>query len=365
MKVLLIAPIAGNGGIRSWANRFEKAFPEKYPNVSVVRISGTDRRVTNPDVGKIRGALNGILDLVEVCKTVRRLFKSGEFDILHATTSGRNGSLRDFLLGRIARRYKVKSIMHCRYGCIPQVYPTNSFEGYMTRKAMDTMDNVWVLDSPAFKFLNTKPSLKEKIRLTPNSIRVGVLKEISPKHYKSVGFVGNVIVTKGVYELTQAVISTPETTLDFIGPIEDVVLTRIKEIAGVEYGSRVKVHGKLPNDEAVKIMERFDIVSLPTYFPGEAFPISILEAMSKGKLVISCPRAAIPDMLTATDGSRCGLLVSEKSASEISDAIRWAQMNTEDADAMCKKAYQKVHDCYREEVVYALYMQLYDELIKA
>ena len=69
------------------------------------------------------------------------------------------------------------------------------------------------------------------------------------------------------------------------------------------------------------------MIALPTYYPSEAFPISILEAMSRGKMVISCPRAAIKDMLTAVDGKPCGILVREKSVDDIVDAIKWCQEN--------------------------------------
>ena len=118
-------------------------------------------------------------------------------------------------------------------------------------------------------------------------------------------------------------------------------------------------------EEAVKLMENFDIIALPTYYEGEAFPISILEAMSKGKLVISCPRAAIPDMLTSLDGEKCGILVSEKSYKEIAEAILWAQTHRLEADEMCKKAYKKVYECYREDVVYALYLNLYRMVLQS
>lgn len=84
-----------------------------------------------------------------------------------------------------------------------------------------------------------------------------------------------------------------------------------------------------------------DIIALPTYYSSEAFPISILEAMSNGCLVLSCPRAAIPDMLTSVGGGKCGLLVEEKSADSIVDAILWAQNNTVEADNLRKKRLRK------------------------
>ena len=80
-------------------------------------------------------------------------------------------------------------------------------------------------------------------------------------------------------------------------------------------------------------------------------------------MVISCPRAAVKDMLTDLEGKPCGMLVAPKSADAIVEAIEWLQSHKNEADEMCKKAYEKVYTCYRKEVVYDLYRTHYQELI--
>ena len=85
-------------------------------------------------------------------------------------------------------------------------------------------------------------------------------------------------------------------------------------------------------------MHSVDILALPTYYASEAFPISILEAMSLTKMVISCPRAAIKDMLTDLDGNPCGMLVEPKSTDAIINAINWCQTHRKEADLMCQKS---------------------------
>ena len=85
--------------------------------------------------------------------------------------------------------------------------------------------------------------------------------------------------------------------------------------------------------------------------------------MSLGKLVISTPRAAIKDMLTAQDGSECGILVREHSVDDIAKAIKWCYDNPLKADELCKKAYDKVYNAYRMEVVYDLYDSIYPKML--
>ena len=119
-----------------------------------------------------------------------------------------------------------------------------------------------------------------------------------------------------------------------------------------QWEQKIFYYGKLENQQAVRFLKEMDTLILPTYFPGEAFPISILEAMSYGKLVIATPRAAIADMLTALDGTHCGILIHEKSVENIVKSIEWAIENKILADEMCIKAYEKVWSSYRTDVVY-------------
>ena len=207
-------------------------------------------------------------------------------------------------------------------------------------------------------------SIKNKIFLTPNSIEVPTSCDFSPKTYRHIGYVGNLLPTKGVLELVQAVAQCPkDTTLSVIGLGAEDFVNKLKETAGNRLDTNIKFLGRLPNEQAVKRMEEIDIIALPTYYSGEAFPISILEAMSRGKLVISCQRAAIPDMLTAIDGTQCGVLVSPKSSEELRDAILWCQQHSKKADEMCKKAYEKVNYSYSKEVVYQIYRINYKKLL--
>ena len=106
------------------------------------------------------------------------------------------------------------------------------------------------------------------------------------------------------------------------------------------------------------------MICLASYYPWEAFPISIIEAMSYGKFIIASRRAAIPDMLTDLDGNCCGYFVREQSADDIAKAIIWCQTHPEEADALCAKAYEKVKTCYRTDVIYSLYRELYRKLIE-
>lgn len=358
-KILFIAPGHGNGGIRSWAKKLLQSF--NNDEYELIHVGSAYRRATKGGNKLIRRIIDGLLDLFDNRQTVKtKLKQHNDISLMHVTTSGSLGTLSDYVLGRLCKRKGLKTIMHCHYGCITEDYKKRGILGLFLRKTMYMYDQIWVLDSRSYKTLNEDPKLKGKVFITPNSIHVSSELDLAPKKYEKIAFVGNLIPTKGLYELVEAVKHCSENTiLTIIGPGKDEVVSHIKQIAGELLDKRIKLIGQLPNEQAIEMIKSMDIIALPTYYPSEAFPISILEAMSYGKMVISTPRAAIKDMLTALDGTECGYLVREKSVEDIVEAIKWCQANPQMADERCKKAYDKVFTYYRTEVIYDLYRSLY------
>lgn len=360
MNILGLFPLTGNGGIASWTKRFLATFPDGDFVFYPISLSPKSR-IGNE--GVITRVISGFRALHHILTDVENVLKNENIDILHTTTSGSLGSYRDIKVAKLCKKYGVKSIMHCRYGCISEIIMSKRLVGILLRKSMSLYDQIWVLDKHSYNTLKNVKSLADKVYLTPNSIEVKEQIDVSPKAYDTIAFVGNLLPTKGIYELVEAV-TRCDITLHVIGPGDPQVLRRIRSLAGSKLDKTIFIHGKLPNSEALKFIRNVDIIALPTYYQWEAFPISIIEAMSLSKMVISCPRAAVPDMLTDLDGNLCGKLVKPKSVSAIVSAIEWCQQNKADADTMCAKAYEKVNACYRTDVVYNLYRQNYNSLIK-
>lgn len=363
MKIIGLMPLSGNGGISSWTRVFRQSFPDdKHEFVFIDEAPYKKTRTGDKENIFYRG-YSGLSVLFRILKQLKRHLKTQHYDLLHTTTSGSIGSLRDFLVAKICHQYDVKVILHCRYGCIVEDLQSHNLIGFLLRKVFREMDQIWVLDSHSFNTLRQNKDLCDKVFLTPNCITIKESCDENPKAYNRVAFVGNLVPDKGLYELIEACVLT-NVRLDVIGPGTEEIVEHIKKIAGRKIGESIFLHGRVPNPIAVELMHQTDIVALPTYYRQEAFPISILEAMSLTKLVISCPRAAVRDMLTGMDGKDCGILVKPKSVKSIVNAIMWCQTHKKDADQMCKRAYEKVYKCYRTEVVYNLYRTNYSKLIE-
>lgn len=361
IKLLTVFPFSGNGGIQSWANNYYKNLIDNEYHLTKVNNSPLDRKGKN---GIFVRVWTGSVALFRVIKDICRNIKKENTDILHATTSGNIGTIRDYIIGTICKRHNVRSILHCHYGCISDDLSKEGRLAKLLKSTFKIYDQIWVLDKRSFDTLNEDPDLKGKIFLTPNSIDVNKPYDNRPYSYNNIAFIGNLIPSKGIFELIEAANKTG-IRLDIIGPGEESVIEEIKKLAGSNFDKSIFLHGKLPNDKAVEFLKQVDMIALPTYFPSEAFPMSILEAMANSKLVISCPRAAIPDMLTDLEGNNCGILVKEKSSYEIANAIKWCQANPRLADEMRKKAYVKVKASYDMNIVYDIYRENYNLLLTA
>ena len=202
----------------------------------------------------------------------------------------------------------------------------------------------------------------------PEAVYSGVNSDtfcLSTKKINRVAFVGNLEPTKGLFELIQAVLKIDyDIKLFIVGPGASNVIDKIKILAGVDLGHKIILMGGMANEDVINFMKTIDILVLPTYYKAEAFPISILEAMSLGKIVISTERAAIKDMLTGKNGNNCGLFVKEKSVDDIVDKIKYCIENHNEAELLMKNAYNKVWESYRKEVVYDIYRFHYSSLIQ-
>lgn len=361
-NVLFICPAYGNGGILSWAKKLLDTFFRQ--DFQAITVNSSRRRSTIKRKSNVLRVLDGILDTFSTFHDAQKVLKNNQLDLMHITTSGGAGTLRDYMLVNLCHQYGVPCVLHCHYGCISKDVVSKGFLGWLLRKTLQMYDNIWVLDRISEKALKSDSSLEKKVFITPNPICVPDSCDLSAKCYKTMAFIGNLNPQKGLFELVHAVADYDlDVTLTIAGPAMDDTIQEMKRIAGPSLGTKIDYVGKLPGPEAVELIKSVDILALPSYFTLEAFPISILEAMSYGKIVISTRRAAIPDMLTDIDGNECGCFVKEKSVEDIVDAIKWCQDNPQEADMRCAKAYEKVKACYSTEVVYGLYRNLYKELL--
>lgn len=361
-NILFVAPEHNVGGILSWSRTFRNRFPQ----YGYTLYSVNNAPVRAKKVSIYERVITGFSALFRIRRDVKHILLNTRIDIMHMTTSGSIGALRDWCIGRICREKKVKTILHCHYGCIPQIMKKKGFIRWLTVQSMKQYDQIWVLDKKSYATLQGIKIFNRRVKLTPNGIEIDdSYVDIAPKKYTNVAFVGNMLPSKGVSELVSAMrFVNTNVRLHLVGGGDNSFIEQLKALAASLWDNRIKYYGELTNREAIDFMKKMDIIALPTYYESEAFPISVLEAMSLGKMVISTRRAAIPDMLVADDGTQCGCLIEEKNVNQLADAINWCYDHPTEADKICENAYKKACGSYKLDVVYAVYQNNYKELLE-
>jgi glycosyltransferase involved in cell wall biosynthesis len=130
-------------------------------------------------------------------------------------------------------------------------------------------------------------------------------------------FIGQIKREKGVFDIIEAFEGLTEFTCDFYGPILD--RDRDAFLAGTDSTPNVDYCDSASPEAVPNLLERYDILLLPTYHAGEGYPAVILEAFAAGIPVVSTDWKAIPDLVG--DGVR-GLIVPVRSPGAIRDALK-------------------------------------------
>ena len=139
-------------------------------------------------------------------------------------------------------------------------------------------------------------------------------------------YISNMSPTKGYMDLYEALKSMnaeerKNITLHFVGEwLSNEQLIDFKNLLSQNnLEKHVIIHGKI-NDRVLlkKFYLQSHVFILPTYFPQEAQPVSIIEALNAGVPVISTKHASIPDLIKE---DKNGILVDIQSPNQIKEAI--------------------------------------------
>lgn len=144
-------------------------------------------------------------------------------------------------------------------------------------------------------------------------------------------FLSNLLPGKGHEELLAALALLPvelrgRLQVDFAGGFEsrDAELTFQQVVQHTE-GVMINVHGVVRGELKKELLRKAHLFCLPTYYPYEGQPISILEAYASGCAVMTTDHSGIFD--TFTPGVN-GVEVQPKSPESITNAVVWALDNT-------------------------------------
>jgi glycosyltransferase involved in cell wall biosynthesis len=143
---------------------------------------------------------------------------------------------------------------------------------------------------------------------------------------RAIIFIGNLIKTKGIYDLIAAFIKLSSThhNLNLIIIGNGPEYSTIKNIISSSNHSEKKIHllGNKPHNEVSHWLSASDIFVLPTYYEG--LPNAVLEAMACGLPVIATKVGGIPEVI---EEGRNGILIDKKDVESLIRAIVYLLKN--------------------------------------
>lgn len=115
--------------------------------------------------------------------------------------------------------------------------------------------------------------------------------------------------------------------------------------------------GVVDGNRKAKLLKESSVFCLPTNYPIEGQPISILEAMVNGEYIISTKHGAIPDMVSSDGGK---LLNVDTSAEEIFKVLN--SLDQRQLLLSAEKNYETVMSRFTEDAYVARFIELFKDV---
>jgi glycosyltransferase involved in cell wall biosynthesis len=350
-SVLLVGPsyINHKGGIGSMIAEFKKLMPSLKTHATYFGGKGS--------------MFNLLFFPIQLGVLFFRLC-SPKIRIVHIHSSFKGSFFRKFLVFKLAKIMRKKTIFHIHSGGFMDYYNgANAFTQRKVRKVFETADKVVCLTDSWFdKF---KAAFGDKnLVVIPNFVNFDAseVKRATSCTRTIFLFLGKLSRAKGVYDLLAVAKELSKVTQNFevwiggngeIREVEEFILHSKME-------SNVKVLGWIDAGRKLDILSQASVMILPSYFEG--LPVSILEAMSFGIPILSTNVGGIPDVIS--DGVE-GLLIEPGNIEKLKAKMLLLIDNPHMVDEMGMKAKQRFNSSFSPVSVRTKLEATYSDVLKS
>lgn len=254
-------------------------------------------------------------------------------------STSRGGFLRGAALVLWAACLRRRVVLHLKGGGFKEFYDEQGkfFQSFI-RFVMTRANHIIALGRLLVEQFSSVPDYKERVVVIPNGfpanleIPPGRVKQFDANQSLNILYLSNLVPSKGLLYLMEAVQQLMEDghpiRLEIAGTLKDVAVGSRQEFDQfvnsfraycASLGDSCRYHGTVHGAVKSGLFEKSHLFVLPTFYPWEGQPISIIEALAYGLPVISTPHKGIPEQVI--DGYN-GFLVQPRSAEEIAGALR-------------------------------------------
>lgn len=345
-KVLFIGPDSpsdSKGGIGSVLNSYAASLP------------AFRHLPTNSHRGFVPGLFNAALTLIRM---PFERFKGRK--IVHIHYASGKSWRRKRIVAAWARTLGFKVIMHCHAAEFKK-FVARAGREKIVRELDKAVANV-VLSQSWKQYFEQELKCRNVVvvnnivRRPVSSANDAPLQSGQPFTFLFLGYLGD---RKGIFDILEAVAALKDKGYKFkliVGGNGET--DRFKEtVRNLGVDDFIDFRGWIMADDKNRLLAQCDVLMLPSF--NEGLPISILEAFSYGKAVITSPVGGIPEIVT--DGVN-GTLVEPGNVSQIESAMRRYIGNPALAAEHGRHSVDIVEDFYPEAVAASL-LSLYRSLL--
>lgn len=295
-------------------------------------------------------------------KLIFLLLKNQDITIVHIHGAKDGSILRKFFMCFIAKKiFSKKIIFHIHAGAFDECYERgNRLYKYMCRFLVNNTEALIVLSDRWNDFFAKNFKIKRLI-VIKNPVEHKQQVTVNQKNHTEVVFLflGRIADHKGIFDLVNLVIKEQDSLRGkckfLIGGNHEVDRLK-KTITEGHVGDLAEYIGWVQNDEKDRFFSMSDYFILPTY--EEAMPMTILEAFSYGKPVITTPVGSIPEVV---EHNQNGILFNPGDMAQLKKIIFDVINDQSKYECMRKNAMNSAAHFYPESIKTEL-EKLYSEI---
>lgn len=361
INVLLVAPsISLKGGISKWTKNILNCYKEHKEDCNLDYLS-TVRYKHSVEHGIYARLSAGIFIVTNFWKRVSDI----KYDMVHITTSASFSLIKDLFIIKIAKYYNIKSIVHFHFGRIPDLAKVKNWEWRLLKKVLISSDVAITIDLKSYSTLTSLGF--NNIVYLPNPLSNGVINSVVKENSlivqdRVVTFVGQMLKTKGIYELVEVCSQISDVKLNMYGSLPVGTKEKLELLAGKEHEKWLNIGGEIDYGSVISKMTESSVFVLPTYTEG--FPNVILESMACGCSIIASAVGAIPEMLAIDTDNPCGICVEPKNKIQLKEAIEYMLDHPLEAREFGERAKKRVIEEYSIDSVWEKLLVIWNSTIE-
>ena len=299
-------------------------------------------------------------------KALGSFIKEKDVQAVHIHVASGASFYRKSIFVQLSHRRGIPVILHVHGADFDSFYNnSSSVAKKYIRKIFSSCNLVLVL-SDFWKDFFIKNITERNVAVLHNGVYTHVFAacETIPEKLHNFLFLGRLGQRKGVYDLLHAIEDLVKkenlNDLHFLlaGDGEIEAVKKIVVDKGLE--NNVTLLGWVGEKEKIEYLKQADTMILPSY--NEGLPMSILEAMAAGKIIISGRVGGIPDLVT--EGVN-GFLITPGDVESLKCHIRYVVMHPDEMVQMAKNNKIKIAENYNLEKLNNRLLQFYYQITTA